>query len=172
MPKLTGKKKLEFLKRLNKGRVAKGLKAIKAKGSKVLPKTSLKKRFASSKAKIKAKSPFKRRSKANKQPKTNRNVVFKKKGSRSRRGLAGIQFKKLLLGGVTGIALELLLSRLGANGLATDVGYIGASMVGSKSGVIGNALFRQGVSRFGGSLGFLGSGNGNGSGTATNTGFA
>jgi len=158
LPKLTGQAKTKFLARLNKGRVAKGLKAIRAKGSKILPKTRLKRKVAS-KAPIKPRKP-------NKSPKRSNNVAKKKGG---RRKTAGIQLKKLLLGGVTGIALELLLSRLGATSLATDVGYIGASMVGSKSGVIGNALARQGISRFGGQLGFLG-GNGNGNGQQ-NTGF-
>jgi len=148
--KLIGKAKEKFLARLNKGRVKAGLKRIKAKGAKLIPKTRLKRNKG-------FKSPLKPR-KANKSPKRSNNVA-KKKGSR--RGKAGIQFKKLLLGGVTGIALELLLTRLGATSFATDIGYIGASMVGKQSGVIGNALFRQGVSRFGGSLGFLGNGNGN-----------
>jgi len=165
LPKLTGVAKSKFLARLNKGRIAKGLKAIKAKGSKILPKTRLKRNKA-------FKSPLKPR-KANKSPKRTNNVVFKK-GKGSRRSRVGISLKKLLLGGVTGIALELLLTRLGATSLAVDVGYIGASMVGSKSGVIGNAVFRQGVSRFGGQLGFLGgNGGNNGNGAqSTNTGFA
>jgi len=158
LPKLTGIAKSKFLARLNKGRVAKGLKAIKAKGSKILPKTRLKRKVAS-------KAPIKPR-KANKSPKRSNSVVFSKKGSR--RSRVGISLKKLVMGGVTGIALELLLTRLGATSLAVDAGYVGASMVGSKSGVLGNAVFRQGISRFGGQLGFLGSGNGNG---AQNTGF-
>ncbi len=161
MPKLTGIAKSKFLARLNKGRVAKGLKAIKAKGSKILPKTRLKRRKAS-------KSQSKPR-KANKPTKRSNSVVFKK-GKGSRRSRVGISLKKLVMGGVTGIALELLLTRLGATSLAVDAGYVGASMVGSKSGVIGNAVFRQGVARFGGQLGFLGSGNGNGQ--AQNTGFS
>jgi len=45
-------------------------------------------------------------------------------------------------------------------------------MVGSKSGVLGNAVFRQGISRFGGQLGFLGNGNGNGAQTTGFQGFA
>jgi len=165
MAKLTGVAKSKFLARLNKGRIAKGLKAIKAKGSKILPKTKLKR------AKIASKAPIKPR-KANKSPKRSNNVVFKK-GKGSRRSRVGLSLKKLVMGGVTGIALQLLLDRLGATSLATDVAYIGASQVGGKSGVIGNALFRQGVSRFGGQLGFLGNGNGgNGNGNTTFTGFA
>jgi len=164
LPKLTGKKKLEFLKRLNKGRIAKGLKAIKAKGSRILPKTALRKRKTTSKAPIKARKP-------NKSPKRSNNVA-KSKGSR--RSRVGISLKKLLMGGGVGIALELLLSRLGATSLATDVGYIGASQVGNKAGVLGNAIARQAVQRFGGQLGFLGSGNGNGNGNGQTvfTGFA
>ena len=158
MAKLTGIAKTKFLARLNKGRIAKGLKAIKAKGSKILPKTRLKRKVAS-------KSPIKPR-KTNKPAKRSNNVA--KKGT-SRRSKVGISLKKLVMGGVTGIALELLLTRLGATSLAVDAGYVGASMVGSKSGVIGNAVFRQGISRFGGQLGFLGNGNGNGQ--AQNTGF-
>ncbi len=160
MPKLTGIAKSKFLARLNKGRIKKGLKALKSKGSKILPKTRLKRRKAS-------KSPSKAR-KTNKPAKRPNNVVFKKKGSR--RSRVGISLKKLVMGGVTGIALELLLTRLGATSLAVDAGYVGASMVGSKSGVIGNAVFRQGVARFGGQLGFLG-GNG-GNGQQQNTGFS
>jgi len=164
LPKLTGIAKTKFLARLNKGRIAKGLKAIKAKGSKILPKTRLKRKEAS-------KSPIKPR-KANKSPKRTNNVVFKK-GKGSRRSRVGLSLKKLVMGGVTGIALQLLLDRLGATTLSTDVAYIGASQVGGKSGVIGNALFRQGVSRFGGQLGFLGGNGGNGgNGQTTFTGFA
>ncbi len=158
MPKLTGIAKSKFLARLNKGRIKKGLKALKSKGSKILPKTRLKRRKAS-------KSQSKPR-KTNKPAKRSNSVVFKKKGSR--RSRVGISLKKLVMGGVTGIALELLLTRLGATSLAVDAGYVGASMVGSKSGVIGNAVFRQGVARFGGQLGFLGNGNGQ---QAQNTGF-
>jgi len=160
MAKLTGIAKTKFLARLNKGRVAKGLKAIKAKGSKILPKTKLKRKVAS-------KSPIKPR-KANKSPKRSNNVAKK---TTSRRSKVGLSFKKLLMGGGVGIALELILSKLGAQSLAVDVGYIGASFVGQKSGVIGNALARQGVKRFSGQLGFLGNGNGNNQQT-TFTGFA
>jgi len=163
LAKLTGIAKSKFLARLNKGRIAKGLKAIKAKGSKILPKTKLKR------AKVASKAPIKPR-KANKSPKRSNNVAKK---TTSRRSRVGLSLKKLVMGGVTGIALQLLLDRLGATSLATDVAYIGASQVGGKSGVIGNALFRQGVSRFGGQLGFLGNGsNGNGNGNTTFTGFA
>lgn len=163
MPKLTGKKKLEFLKRLNKGRIAKGLKAIKAKGSRILPKTALRKRKTPSKAPIKARKP-------NKSPKRSNNVA---KGKGSRRSRVGISLRKLLMGGGVGIALELILNRLGATTLATDIGYIGASQVGNKSGVVGNAIARQLVTRFSGQLGFLGQGNGNGNGNGTVfTGFA
>jgi len=161
MVKLTGIAKTKFLARLNKGRIAKGLKAIKAKGSKILPKTKLKRSKTASKAPIKPR-------KANKSPKRSNNVAKK---TQSRRSKVGLSFKKLLMGGGVGIALELILSRLGAQSLAVDVGYIGASFVGQKSGVIGNALARQGVKRFSGQLGFLGNGNGNGQQT-TFTGFA
>jgi len=164
LPKLTGKKKLEFLKRLNKGRIAKGLKAIKAKGSRILPKTALKKSKTTSKAPIKARKP-------NKSPKRSNNVA---KSKTSRRSRVGLSLRKLLMGGGVGLALELILNRLGATSLAVDVGYIGASQVGNKSGVIGNAIARQAITRFGGQLGFLGQGNGNGNGNGSQvfTGFA
>jgi len=78
MAKLTGKKKLEFLARLNKGRVKAGLSRIKAKGAKVIPKTQLKR--------LKSKVTKRKASKPNKPRKRSNNVAKKKS---TRRGKVG-----------------------------------------------------------------------------------
>ena len=95
-------------------------------------------------------------------PRKRSNTVAKKKTSRRGTGMALV--KRALTGGALGTVITLILNRFGAPSLATDAGYIVASQVGGKPGVWGNAVIRQGLQRFGGSLGFLNGGNGGGGG--------
>ncbi len=148
MAKLKGKAKADFLKRMRLGRLRKSAKKRDAKRSK-----------SSKKARIR---------KPNKPNRRKTNVARKGRKALSRAGKFSMQkIKQGAIGGVSGTATTAILKRLGVNGLADDVGYVVASLVGKTPGVIGTAVIKQGLSRFGGSLGFLGSGNGNG---AQNTG--
>jgi len=173
MAKLTGAKKIAFLTRLNKGRKKKGLTLLKIKKNPKrrisLPKTrkTPKKRMQNGrKSSKKVRNPNKRKS-----PGNNKNMA-KKKNRTSRRGLGMTKVKQGAVGGVVGIATTAIAKRLGANSIADDLGYVTASLAGKGTpGVIGNAVIRQGLGRFGGSLNILNGGNGNG--TPSNTvGFA
>jgi len=172
MAKLTGAKRIAFLTRLNKGRKKKGLTLLKiTKNPKkriTLPKTrkTPKKRDAS-----KRKTPKKVRNPNKRKTTRNNNNMAKKKRSSSRRSLGMTKVKQGAVGGVVGIATTAIAKRLGATSIADDLGYVTASLAGKGTpGVIGNAVIRQGLGRFGGSLNILGNG-GNGA-TATTVGFA
>ena len=109
--------------------------------------------------------------KPNKQRKRT-NHVAKKKPVR-RRAVIGGQLKKGGMGAVGGIATKVIVDRLGARSISDDLSYIVASQVGGKAGVIGNAVARQTLQRFGGSLsGLIPNGNGGGNGTNGGFGFA
>jgi len=172
MAKLTGKAKTAFLRRLNKGRSKKGLTLLKIKKNPkkriTLPKT----RKTSKKGAAKrGKSPKKVRNTNKRKSTRNNKNMAKKKNRTSRRSLGMTKVKQGAVGGVVGIATTAIAKRLGANSIADDLGYVTASLAGKGTpGVIGNAVIRQGLGRFGGSLNIL---NGNGNGQTTNTvGFA
>jgi len=175
MAKLTGAKKIAFLTRLNKGRRKKGLTLLKIKKNPkkriTLPKTRKTNRKQLKNAR---KTPKKVRN-TNKR-KTNRNNknMAKKKNRTTRRSLGMTKIKQGAIGGVVGIATTAISKRLGATSIADDLGYVTASLAGKGTpGVLGNAVLRQGLGRFGGSLNILGNGNGNGNGGTSNTlGFA
>jgi len=118
--------------------------------------------MARKRGKPKRKSTARNPVKTNKRRKNPNNVAKKKT---SRRATGSKQLKKAGLGGVGGIATKVILDRLGARSISDDLSYIVASQIGDKPGVIGNAVARQALSRFGGGLGFL-NGNGNGNGNA------
>jgi len=156
LPKLTGKAKTKFLARINKGRKKKGLKPIrsKTKSSSKTPKRR------SKQLKNKPKSANKRRNTNKRRPNRNNNNMAKKKKSSSRRSLGMAKVKSGAVGGAVGVATD-------------DLGYVVASIVGKGTpGVIGNAVIRQGLTRFGGSLNILNGNGGNGNGTQSNLGFA
>jgi len=171
MAKLTGKAKEAFLRRLNKGRKKKGLTLLRIKKNPkrrtTLPKTRKTNRKQLKKSR---KTPNKvRNTNKRKTPRKSNNMA--KKTRTSRRSLGMTKVKQGAVGGVVGIATTAIAKRLGANSIADDLGYVTASLAGKGTpGVIGNAVIRQGLGRFGGSLNILnGSGNGN---AVTNTGFA
>ncbi len=140
MPKLTGKKKLEFLARLNKGRVAKGLKRIKAKGSKILPKSQLARR------KNPSKTVSKRKSKARKilKPRKRSNNVAKSTKRRgSRRSNIMSRLKKAAIGAILGIAVTAIASRFIPQ-FAQSAGTIAAATQGVE-GVVGKVVLEQAV---------------------------
>jgi len=167
--KLTGKAKTKFLARINKGRKKKGLKPIrsKTKSSPKKPKSSKKR------ASVGKKSAGKRRNPNKRKPSKNNNNMAKKKRM-SRKSLVGSKLKNGAIGGFVGVATTAVAKRLGATSVADDLGYVVASIAGKGvPGVIGNAVIRQGLGRFGGSLNFLGNGNGgNGNGVNNTLGFA
>lgn len=117
--------------------------------------------------KVTKKTARKTTSKTNKRKKGNPDVA--KKGSR-RKGSGMAVVKKLAVGAGVGVATELIVSRLGAPGLAVDLGYSLATTVGGKVGVYGNAIARQAIQRTGAGQ-FL-RGNGNGNGAVGASGFA
>jgi len=172
MAKLTGAKKIAFLTRLNKGRRKKGLTLLKIKKNPkrriTLPKT---RKTAKIRPKSRRKTPKKVRNANKRKPSRNNKNMAKKKNRTSRRSLGMTKVKQGAVGGVVGIATTAIAKRLGANSIADDLGYVTASLAGKGTpGVIGNAVIRQGLGRFGGSLNIL---NGNGNGQTTNTvGFA
>jgi len=151
MVKLTGAKKLAFLARLNKGRKKKGLKIIKAKGTKSAPKTILKRIKKNPKRRITLPQVRKAR-KSNKRPKTRSNVV-KKKGGR-RRARLGNFLKTGTIGKVAaGIGAATLI------GFATDrfapgispIAKLGASFIaGGPLGAISQFLLQGGIGGNGG----------------------
>jgi len=169
LAKLTGKAKTKFLARINKGRKKKGLKPIrsKTKSSTKKPKSSKKR------ASVGKKSAGKRRNPNKRKPSKNNNNMAKSKKRMSRKSLIGSKLKSGAIGGFVGVATTAVSRRLGATSIADDLGYVVASIAGKGTpGVIGNAVIRQGLGRFGGSLNFLGNGgNGNGNGQS-NLGFA
>jgi len=175
MAKLTGKAKTAFLNRLNKGRKKKGLKLIRIKKN---PKrrTTLPKTRKTSKKQLKSvrKTPKKVRN-PNKRKSTSRSNNMAKKKNGTRRGkFGGNKIKKGAIGGAVGVATTAVANRLGARSISDDLGYVLASITGGGTpGVVGNAVIRQGLTRFGGSLNILNGGsNGNGNGQTQNTGFA
>jgi len=169
LPKLTGKAKSKFLARINKGRKKKGLKPIrsKTKSSSKTPKRR------SKQLKNKPKSANKRRNTNKRRPSKNNNNMAKKKKS-SRRSLGMAKVKSGAVGGAVGVATTAIANRLGARSVSDDLGYVVASIVGKGTpGVIGNAVIRQGLTRFGGSLNILNGNGGNGNGNGqSNIGFA
>lgn len=172
MAKLTGAKKIAFLTRLNKGRKKKGLTLLKiTKNPKkriTLPKT---RKTPKKQLKSRRKTPKKVRNPNKRKASKNNNNMAKKKRSSSRRSLGMTKLKQGAVGGVVGIATTAIAKRLGANSIADDLGYVTASLAGKGTpGVIGNAVIRQGLGRFGGSLNILGNGS-NGT-TPTSVGFA
>jgi len=173
MAKLTGKAKTAFLTRLNKGRKKKGLTLLKIKKNPkrriTLPKT---RKTPKKQLKSRRKTPKKVRNTNKRKSTRNNKNMAKKKNRTSRRSLGMTKVKQGAVGGVVGIATTAIAKRLGANSIADDLGYVTASLAGKGTpGVIGNAVIRQGLGRFGGSLNIL---NGNSSnGQTTNTvGFA
>jgi len=173
MAKLTGAKRIAFLTRLNKGRRKKGLTLLKiTKNPKKrisLPKV---RKTSAAKRVSRRKTPKKVRNTNKRKPSRSNNNMAKKKNRTSRRSLGMTKVKQGAVGGVVGIATTAIAKRLGANSIADDLGYVTASLAGKGTpGVIGNAVIRQGLGRFGGSLNIL---NGNSSnGQTTNTvGFA
>jgi len=170
MAKLTGKAKTKFLARINKGRKAKGLKPIRSK-TKSSTKTPKKR---SKQLKNKPKSATKQRKINKRKSSKNNNNMAKKKRSVSRKSLGMTKVKQGAVGGVVGVATTAIAKRLGANSIADDLGYVTASLAGKGTpGVVGNAVLRQGLGRFGGSLNILNGNGGNGNGNAQNTlGFA
>jgi len=169
LAKLTGKAKAKFLARINKGRKKKGLKVIRSKTATKTPKKR------SKQLKNKPKSATKQRKINKRKPSKNNNNMAKSKKRMSRKSLIGSKLKSGAIGGFVGVATTAVAKRLGANTIADDLGYVVASVAGKGTpGVIGNAVIRQGLGRFGGSLNFLGNGNGNGNGNGVNNtlGFA
>lgn len=108
--------------------------------------------------------PKRRKTNKPKRRSTNRTMPRKSRGFRRKGAIAGQAIKKGAIGGASGLATELVLTKMGASSLAVDAGYVVATLTGGKPGVIGNAVGRQVVKRFGGGLGFLNGGNGNGAG--------
>jgi len=165
LPKLTGKKKLEFLKRLNKGRIKKGLKAIKAKGSKILPKSQLARTKKASKSTSKPKSKTRNILK----PRKRSNPVAKKtKRSGSRRSKLMSRLKKAAIGAILGIAVTAIASRFIPQ-FAQAAGTVAAATQGVE-GVLGKVVLEQAVPQIASRFGF--GGNGNGNGQMTVSGFA
>ncbi len=165
MAKLTGIAKEKFLARLNKGRVKAGLKRIKSKGSKLIPKTILKKRKrvlkTTSKPKSKVRNTFKRRT-------VQKNVAKKSKRRGSRRSNFMNRVKKGLFGAIIGIAVTAIASKVIPQ-FAKEAGTIASATQGFE-GVVGKVVLEQVLPRF--NLGgFLG-GNGNGNGVQNTGGFA
>jgi len=173
MAKLTGKAKESFLRRLNKGRKKKGLTLLKIKKNPkrriTLPKT---RKTPKKQLKSKRKTPKKVRNTNKRKSTRNNKNMAKKKNRTSRKSLGMTKVKQGAVGGVVGIATTAIAKRLGATSIADDLGYVTASLAGKGTpGVLGNAVLRQGLGRFGGSLNILGNGNGNG-GTSNTLGFA
>ena len=162
MAKLTGIAKEKFLARLNKGRVAKGLKAIKAKGSKILPKTKLKKVLKRrSKPQSKVRKTFK--------PTKRSNPVAKKTKRRgSRRSNFMNRIKKGLFGAIIGIAVTAIAVKVVPQ-FAKEAGTIASATQGIE-GVVGKVVLEQVLPRF--NLGNIFGGNGNGNQIQNTGGFA
>lgn len=155
MAKLTGIAKTKFLARLNKGRVKAGLKAIKAKGSRILPKTKLKRKKAS-------RSPIKPRN-TNKSPKR-RNNVAKRKSSGSRRGRLGNFLTRGTVGKVAAGVGAATLIGFAADRFAPSISPIaklGASfLAGGPLGALAQFLLQGGIAGSGLNLGGILGGNG------------
>jgi len=154
MAKLTGIAKTKFLARLNKGRVKAGLKAIKAKGSKLLPKTKLKRKAAS-------RSPIKPR-KTNKSPKRRNNVAKGK--SKSRRGRLGNFLTRGTVGKVAAGVGAATLVGFAADRFAPNISPIAklaaSFLAGGPLGAVSQFLLQGGISGSGINLGGLLGGNG------------
>jgi len=164
MAKLTGKKKLEFLARLNAGRVKAGLKRIKAKGSRSTPKTELKRIKKNPKRRITLPKLRKQR-KSNKRKKTSSSVA-KKKSKGGRRRSVGNFLKTGTIGKVAaGVGAATLV------GFATDrlapsispIAKLGAAFAaGGGLGVISQFLIQGGLGGSGINLQNILGGGGNG----------
>jgi len=165
LPKLTGIAKEKFLARLNKGRVKAGLKRIKAKGSRLLPKTKLKQLKKSSKRRSKPRSKPRNILK----PRKRSNPVAKKtKRSGSRRSKLMSRLKKAAIGAILGIAVTAIASRFIPQ-FAQAAGTVAAATQGVE-GVLGKVVLEQAVPQIASRFGF--GGNGNGNGQMTVSGFA
>lgn len=101
------------------------------------------------------------RQKANKRRPRSKNMA--KKQRRSKKSLVGGGIKQVAKGGIAGQAVELIVKRIGGNGLSVDAGYVTSAMVAGKAGVIGNAAARQILTRVGNPLSFLGGSSGSSS---------
>jgi len=161
LPKLKGIAKEKFLARLNKGRIKAGLKRIKSKGSKLLPKTKIRDAKKRSKSKSKVRKTFKPRT-------VQKNVAKKTKRRGSRRSNFMNRIKKGLFGAIIGIAVSAIAVKVIPQ-FAKEAGTIASATQGFE-GVVGKVVLEQVLPRF--NLGgFLG-GNGNGNGIQNTGGFA
>ncbi len=162
MPKLTGIAKEKFLARLNKGRVKAGLKRIKSKGSKLIPKTKLKRVLKTrSKPKSKPRKTFKPRT-------VQKNVAKKTKRRGSRRSNFMNRIKKGLFGAIIGIAVSAIAVKVIPQ-FAKEAGTIASATQGLE-GVVGKVVLEQVLPRF--NLGNILGGNGNGNSVTNTGGFA
>jgi len=160
LAKLTGLAKEKFLARLNKGRVKAGLKRIKSKGSKLIPKTKIKRVLKRrSKPQSKARKTFKPRT-------VQKNVAKKSKRRGSRRSNLMNRIKKGLFGAIIGIAVSAIAVKVIPQ-FAKEAGTIASATQGFE-GVVGKVVLEQVIPRF--NIGQLFGGNGNGNGGVTNTG--
>jgi len=157
LAKLTGKKKLEFLARLNKGRVKAGLSRIKAKGSKIIPRTEIK-RLKSRVTKRKASKPNK--------PRKRSNNVAKSKTKSTRRGKLGSFLTRGTIGKVAAGVGAATLVGFAADRFAPQISPIaklGASfLAGGPLGAIAQFLLQGGISGTGINLSNILGGSGNG----------
>jgi len=156
LPKLTGIAKEKFLARLNKGRVKAGLKRIKSKGSKLLPKSKL--QLVRKRSKSTAKSRSKTR-KTFKPAKRSNPVAKKTKRSGSRRSGLMRRLKKAAIGAILGIAVTAIASRFIPQ-FSQAAGTIAAATQGVE-GVVGKVVLEQAVPQLASRFGFGGNG-GNG----------
>jgi len=158
LAKLTGKKKLEFLARLNKGRVKKGLSRIKAKGSKIAPKKQLKRIKTAAKKRITRKSN---------KPRKRSNNVAKKKGSKGgRKGKLGNFLTRGTVGKVAAGVGAATLVGFAADRFAPNLSPVvklgAAFLAGGPLGAISQFLLQGGISGSGINLTNILGGGGNG----------
>ena len=122
--------------------------------------------------KSRRKTPKKVRNPNKRKSSSRSNNMAKKKSPRRNGKFGGNKIKKGAIGGAVGVATTAVANRLGARSISDDLGYVLASITGGGTpGVVGNAVIRQGLTRFGGSLNILNGGSSNGN-AVTNTGFA
>ena len=165
LAKLTGIAKEKFLARLNKGRVKAGLKRIKSKGSKLLPKSNIRRTNKTSKSASKPKSKPR---KTFKPTRRSNNVAKKTKRRGSRRSNFMNRIKKGLFGAIIGIAVSAIAVKVIPQ-FAKEAGTIASATQGFE-GVVGKVVLEQVLPRF--NLGNILGGNGNGNSVTNTGGFA
>jgi len=149
MAKLRGRAKAAFLKRMNKGRLKKGLKAIKCKTCRKPRKNSPKRTKSHNK---------KRKSQPIRTRKRSHNTVAKKRRfHRARAGISRITGNKFVRGAVLGLgggALVVQITERFAPQFSGVAGPVGAFVFGGPVGFVAHLLLQGGLG------GIFGGGNG------------